>query len=99
MPSDTKRLSVGVPFRDRIVKERIIGSRYSTVVALTDTWSSTDGNPHSLDLLYDDYVGMFGNGDGLRGFEFPGQSNFAQYNGDDAVAGLVPRRDHVSLLG
>jgi Glucodextranase, domain B/PASTA domain len=46
------------------------------VITLTDTWSSTDGNAHSLDLLYDDYAGVPGN---EQGWQFPGQSGFIQY--------------------
>jgi hypothetical protein len=46
------------------------------VVTLTDTWSSTDGNSHSLDLLYDDYSGTPAN---AQGWQFPGQSGFTQY--------------------
>ena len=49
------------------------------VVALTDTWSSTDGEPHSLDLLYDDYDGIFGDATGDRGYEFPGQASFSEF--------------------
>ena len=53
---------------------------------LTDTWSSTDGQSHSLDLLYDDYAGVFGNADGERGWQFPGQSGFTQYGAGASVA-------------
>jgi hypothetical protein len=49
------------------------------VMTLTDTWSSTDGKSHSLDLLYDDFAGVFGNEDGKRGWQLPGQSGFTQY--------------------
>ncbi len=49
------------------------------VVRLTDTWSSADGNSHVLDLIYDDYAGVFGNADAERGWQFPGQSGFTQY--------------------
>jgi Glucodextranase, domain B/PASTA domain len=55
------------------------------VMTLTDTWSSTDGQSHSLDLLYDDYAGVFGNADGERGWQFPGQSGFTQYAADASV--------------
>jgi hypothetical protein len=44
---------------------------------MTDTWSSTDGHAHTLDLLYDDYAGGGGN---PPGFEFPGQTSFSQYD-------------------
>ena len=49
------------------------------VVTMTDTWSSTDGNAHSLDLLYDDYDGLFGVASGDRGYEFPGETSFSEY--------------------
>jgi hypothetical protein len=55
------------------------------VITLTDTWSSKDGNSHSLDLLYDDFAGVFGNADGERGWQFPGQSGFSQYAADASV--------------
>ena len=49
------------------------------VITLTDTWSSTDGRSHTLDLLYDDYAGVVGHSDGGRGWQLPGQSGFTQY--------------------
>lgn len=52
------------------------------VITLTDSWSSTDGNSHSLDLLYDDYSGVPGN---AQGWQFPGQSGFTQYHGGASV--------------
>ena len=55
------------------------------VITLTDTWSSTDGQSHSLDLLYDDYAGVFGTATGERGWQFPGQSGFTQYGTGDSV--------------
>lgn len=55
------------------------------VITLTDTWSSTDGQSHSLDLLYDDYAGVYGSATGERGWEFPGQSGFTQYGTADSV--------------
>ncbi len=48
------------------------------VVTMTDTWSSTDGQPHSLDLLYDDYIGLKSSS-ATPGYEFPGQSTFSSY--------------------
>jgi hypothetical protein len=45
---------------------------------MTDTWSSVDGRPHSLDLLYDDFVGLK-KSTAQPGYEFPGQSAFAAY--------------------
>lgn len=49
------------------------------VVTMTDTWSSTDAKAHALDLLYDDYDGIFGVATGDRGYEFPGQTSFSEY--------------------
>jgi Glucodextranase, domain B/PASTA domain len=57
------------------------------VVTLTDTWSSTDGKAHSLDLLYDDYNGIFGAASGDRGYEFPGQTGFSQFVGGTDIPG------------
>jgi Glucodextranase, domain B/PASTA domain len=57
------------------------------VVTLTDTWSSTDEQSHTLDLLYDDYVGVFGNADGERGYQFPAQAAFSQYGAGGSVPG------------
>ena len=48
------------------------------VVTMTDTWSSTDGRAHALDLLYDDVVGL-STSSAQRGYEFPGQSAFSAY--------------------
>lgn len=63
----------------------ITTSNGGQVMTLTDTWSSTDGQSHTLDLLYDDYAGVFGNADGERGWQFPGQSGFTQYAADASV--------------
>jgi hypothetical protein len=57
------------------------------VVTMTDTWSSTDGKPHSLDLLYDDYVGLFGAATGDRGYEFPGQTGFSEFGPGTDIPG------------
>jgi hypothetical protein len=54
------------------------------VITMTDTWSSTDGNAHSLDLLYDDSVGST-TYPTQRGYEFPGQSAFTAYGPGDTV--------------
>jgi hypothetical protein len=53
------------------------------VITLTDTWSATDGNSHTLDLLYDDYAGVPTN---VQGWQFPGQSGFTQYAAGASVA-------------
>jgi hypothetical protein len=57
------------------------------VVTLTDTWSSTDGQAHSLDLLYDDFVGVLALDNGDAGYEFPGQSGFSQSSPGTDVPG------------
>jgi Glucodextranase, domain B/PASTA domain len=59
------------------------------VVTMTDTWSSTDGQAHSLDLLYDDYVGLHSsNQQGVQpGYEFPGQSAFSTYQAGATLPG------------
>jgi hypothetical protein len=49
------------------------------VMTMTDTWHSSDGVAHTVDLLYDDVVGVQGFGDGNRGWQFPGQAGFTQY--------------------
>ncbi len=49
------------------------------VVTMTDTWSSTDGQAHAVDMLYDDFVGVLARDNGDAGYEFPGQSSFSQY--------------------
>ncbi|HUA49305.1 MAG TPA: PASTA domain-containing protein [Solirubrobacteraceae bacterium] len=56
------------------------------VVTMTDTWSSTDGQAHSLDLLYDDYVGLRSSST-QRGYEFPGQSAFSPYGQGTTLPG------------
>jgi hypothetical protein len=72
------------------------------VLTITDTWSSTDGQSHSLDLLYDDFAGVFGNEDGERGWQLPGQSGFTQYAAGasvpapSAVPGSILTRTNVS---
>ncbi len=72
------------------------------VVTMTDTWSSTDGQAHAVDLLYDDFVGVNGQGNGDRGYEFPGQSSFLQYGpatdvpGPSSVPGSILVRTNVT---
>ena len=55
------------------------------VVTMTDTWSSTDGAAHTLDLLYDDFVGL--GTSTVRGYQFPGQNGFFQYGSGASVPG------------
>jgi hypothetical protein len=57
------------------------------VVTMTDTWSSTDGKAHSLDLLYDDYDGIYGAATGDRGYQFPGQAGFSEFGPGTDVPG------------
>jgi Glucodextranase, domain B len=56
------------------------------VVTMTDIWSSTDGAPHAVDLLYDDYVGLKAS-TAERGYEFSGQSSFTAYGTGQTVPG------------
>jgi hypothetical protein len=56
------------------------------VVAMTDHWFSTDGNSHTVDLLYDDYVGLSTN-PAVRAYKFPGQSAFAAHLAGDPLPG------------
>jgi hypothetical protein len=62
------------------------------VMTLADTWTSTDGRSHTLDLLYDDYAGVVGHSDGERGWQLPGQSGFTQYAAGASVPapGVAP---------
>lgn len=75
-------------FDDAGVKlgRRVSAGDGGRVVTMADTWSSTDGRPHTLDLLYDDFVGPSG-GTATRGYEFPGQGGFAARLEGDAVPG------------
>jgi glucodextranase-like protein/PASTA domain-containing protein len=67
------------------LERTVTSSDGGRVVTMTDTWSSTDGNAHSLDLLYDDVVGL-SSSNAVRGYEFPGQSAFSGYGTGDTVA-------------
>jgi glucodextranase-like protein/PASTA domain-containing protein len=53
------------------------------VVTLSDTWSSTDNAPHTLDLLYDDTVGT--KSTTARGYEFPGENGLTTHVAGDSV--------------
>jgi hypothetical protein len=58
------------------------------VVTMTDTWSSTDGKAHALNLLYDDAIGVVTvPPDGEPGYEFPGQTTFSPYAAGDTLPG------------
>ena len=46
-------------------------------VSLKDTWHSTDGASHSLDLLYDEHFQSAG--PSAAGFSFPGSSSFSDH--------------------
>lgn len=65
------------------------------VVTITDTYSSTDGASHSLDLEYDNYV----DNDGDAGWKLPGSSTYNVYSpGDQATlpnrsAGVIEAGD------
>jgi Glucodextranase, domain B/PASTA domain len=55
------------------------------VTTMTDTWSSSDGAAHAVDLLYDDVVGVQGFGDGNRGWQFPGQAGFTAFGSGASI--------------
>ena len=58
------------------------------VVTMTDTWTSTDGKAHALNLLYDDAIGVLKNPqDGEPGYEFPGQTAFSPYATGNTLPG------------
>ena len=58
------------------------------VVTMNDTWSSTDGKAHSLNLLYDDAIGVLTEPpDGEPGYEFPGQTAFSPYAAGNTLPG------------
>jgi hypothetical protein len=71
-----------------VLHRNITTSDGGLVVAMTDTWTSTDGRAHALDLLYDDAVGLVTSPpDGEPGYEFPGQSTFSPYAAGDTLPG------------
>jgi Glucodextranase, domain B/PASTA domain len=57
------------------------------VTTMTDTWSSTDGRVHTVDLLYDNFNGVGGQATGDRGYEFPRQTSFTQFGPGATLAG------------
>ena len=58
------------------------------VITMTDTWSSTDGKAHALDLLYDDAIGVVTvPPEGVPGYEFPGQTTFSTYAAGNTLPG------------
>ena len=61
------------------LKRTVTTSDDGRVITMTDTWTSSDGAAHTMDLLYDDVAGVRGVGDGNRGWQFPGQAGFSQY--------------------
>lgn len=68
------------------LQRNIATSDGGLVVTMTDTWSSTDAHAHSLDLLYDDVVGL-NTSSAQRGYEFPGQSTFSAYGQGASLPG------------
>ncbi len=68
------------------LERAVTSSEGGKVVTMTDTWSSTDQKAHTLDLLYDDYVGLK-TSNAQRGYEFPGQSTFSAHGQGDTVPG------------
>jgi hypothetical protein len=70
------------------LQRNITTSDGGLVVAMTDTWTSTDGKAHALDLLYDDAIGLVTTPpDGEPGYEFPGQSTFSPYAAGTTLPG------------
>jgi hypothetical protein len=55
------------------------------VITMTDTWTSSDGAAHAMDLIYDDVVGVQGFGDGNRGWQFPGQAGFTAFGSGASI--------------
>ena len=70
------------------LQRNITTSDGGLAVAMTDTWSSTDGKAHALNLLYDDAIGLVTTPpDGEPGYEFPGQSTFSPYAAGNTLPG------------
>jgi len=70
------------------LQRNITTSDGGRVVTMTDTWSSTDGKPHALDLLYDDAIGVVTvPPHGVPGYEFPGQTTFSTYGAGNTLPG------------
>jgi len=64
-------------------------SQSGHLVAITDSYTSTDGDSHSLDLLYQNGVNLAADSFGYQpniGYEFPGQSSYAPHARGDAVS-------------
>jgi len=64
------------------VNRTIVQSDGGHVVSITDAYTSTDGRPHTLDLLYENnqIAGDSGpSGQTAIGYEFPGQGGFAAH--------------------
>lgn len=55
---------------------------------ITDSFTSTDGKAHSLDLLWDNNQQFWGNSGNSTQveYEFPGQTSFATHAANDAIA-------------
>ncbi|MBV9337393.1 MAG: hypothetical protein JO243_16035, partial [Solirubrobacterales bacterium] len=87
--AETPTPSTCPSFADAGVKlqRTVTTSDAGRVMTMTDTWSSSDGAAHAVDLLYDDVVGVAGHADGERGWRFPGQTGFSQYAGGAPVPG------------
>lgn len=90
-PNEEKPTAVTCPsFVDSGVQlqRTITTSDGGRVVTMTDTWTSTDGKAHALDLLYDDAIGVVTMPpDGEPGYEFPGQSTFSPYAAGNTLPG------------
>ncbi|HKN93315.1 MAG TPA: Ig-like domain-containing protein, partial [Thermoleophilaceae bacterium] len=57
-------------------------SHENSVIAMTDAWLSTDGHQHSLDLTYEEQIGVTSN---RSSFLFPGSSSFVTHDAGDTV--------------
>jgi hypothetical protein len=66
--------------------------------SISDTFSSTDGHAHTLDLLWDNSQHFWGNGGNSAQveYEFPGQSGFSTHVAGDAVS--LPARTPGTIL-
>ncbi len=70
------------------LRRTVAMSNGGRVVMLTDTWTSINDAPHTLDLLYDTNGSPYGNHlFGAPGYRFPGQRSFGLYSIGQTVPG------------
>lgn len=72
-------LGAGVSFRRHIVADH--GAREATI---TDTWTSTDGHAHALDVLLDNVLSRSD-----AGYRFPGEGAYATHEAGDNLPGFT----------